>query len=170
MPWQIVTLDHDAQRPHMILTDRKPPGCHMRVYFDKTIEIFLGHEDLFECPVRAIVTPDEIVVVAVRYSMFHVVVLDHILASLDVVHTDRRAALAWMRQGVPEARDRHLEDAEWIDGNVAGPLAVREGWPFDLVDEDILSALRDPALPKVRSVRLEREAERRGLRARVGPE
>jgi len=169
MPWQIVTLDHDAARPHMILTDKRAPGSHMRVYFDKTVEIFLGHEDLFECPVRATITPDEVIVVAVRYSMFHVIVLENILASLDVVHADRKAALAWMRQGMPHDDGRRLEDAKCVDGNVAGPLAVREGWPFDLVDAEIFSALRDPHIPKVRSVLLEREATRRGLRITAEP-
>ena len=166
MPWKIVNLDY-AARPHLHLKDPNAP-IHLRSFFeDQRVEIGLGADDPEDCFVRATVTPDDVVVQAIRFEPVHVQILSSILASLDVEPEERRSALAWMEEQLPSRpADRGVELV--LRGNVDS-FPPPTGWPYDLTDTALLDSLEDrEGTPHTRVSALLREAQRRGLRV-AGP-
>ncbi len=177
MPWKIVNLDYDAERPHMHLADVRSPGMHMRVFLDdRSVEVLVGGgKNIYRSPVQAIVTPTGVEVHAFWFKGLYAKILDHILVSLDVSVEDRQQATSWMRErmdktpgGDPFPPDHFASTSKqpcWI-GNVTGPaksFVQNFGWPFDLNDESLVESLRDPALPEPRRNALFAEARRRGF-------
>jgi hypothetical protein len=156
MPWKIVNLDH-AARPHLHLKDPNAP-IHLRAFFvDQRVEIGLGADDPEDCFVRATVTPDDVVVDAIRFEPLHVQILTSILTSLDVEPGERDAALAWMKD--------QLTTGAALRGNVDA-FPPPTGWPYDLPNEALLESLGDrEGAPHTRISALLREARRRGLAA-----
>lgn len=157
MPWKIVNLDF-ATRPHLHLKDPNQ-DIHMRSFLNEArVEIGLGAEHPEECPVRAVVTEDDVRVDATQFQARHVAILASILASLDVEPGERTAALAWMNAQLP------AREGETLQGNVAS-FPPPAGWPYDLTDAALLESLSDKKdVPHTRLRALTREAERRGLR------
>jgi hypothetical protein len=161
MPWKIVNLDHQCDRPHLHLKDPAQP-IHLRTYFaDGQVEVGLGAESADECPLRAYVSRDSVVVSATRFEPLYVRILASILSSLDVEPAERDEALAWMNDRV---RQRAFDADGWLKGNVAG-FPPPSGWPYELTNDALLESLRDGLdMPSTRRRALEREATRRGLR------
>jgi hypothetical protein len=155
MPWKIVNLDY-AARPHLHLKDPNAP-IHLRAFFEEQrVEIGLGADDPEDCYVRATVTPDDVVVHAVRFEPLHVQILTSILASLDVEPGEREDALAWMQDQLADRRTP-------LRGNVDA-FPPPAGWPYDLTDDALLDSLADrEGAPHTRVSALLREARRRGL-------
>lgn len=162
MPWKIVNLDYAAQ-PHLHLKDPSAP-IHLRTFFaDQRVEIGLGADHPEECFVRATVTPDEVVVRAIRFEPVHVQILSSILASLDVEPDERRDALAWMQAELATAGADRRPGAV-LRGNVES-FPPPAGWPYDLTDDALLESLDDrEGAPHTRVSALLDEARRRGLR------
>jgi len=174
MPWRIVTRDLLAARPHLHLADLRPPGFHMRTYFDdQSVEILLGGgKNIYRSNIQAIVQKDNVIAVrATWFNAFHINVLDHIFVSLDVPREARDAGLAWMRkrradrpdddQGNPAGMD---DTRRWFGNETLSTKLVENfGWPFELTDEALMAALDDPAKSKPRGNVLFAEARRRGL-------
>ncbi|HEY8090338.1 MAG TPA: hypothetical protein VIF09_20895 [Polyangiaceae bacterium] len=163
MPWKIVNLDFAGERPHLHIKDPGNP-IHLRSYFvEKQVEIGLGAEEPDGCFVRATVSPDAVVVEAIRFEPLHVQILSTILASLDVEPHERDAALAWMKERLSR---RAFDPDGWLPGNVTS-FPAPTGWPYDLTEEALVDSLRDPsAMPSTRRKALLREASRRGTRVR----
>jgi hypothetical protein len=161
MPWKIVNLDYECDRPHLHMKDPGQP-IHLRAYLaDELVEIALGADDPEECSVRATVSPDDVEVAATRFEPLHVKILSSILGSLDVEPAERDAALAWMNERL--ARRAFRPDG-WLEGNVDA-FPAPGGWPYDLTDAALLDSIRDPTeIPSARRQALHREARRRGLR------
>jgi hypothetical protein len=158
MPWKIVNLDYAGQA-HLHLKDPNAP-IHLRTFFaDQRVEIGLGGDHPEECYIRATVTPDDVVVQAIRFEPLHVQILSSILISLDVEPGEREAALAWMKD-----RLRGASGQGPFPGNIEA-FPPPAGWPYDLTDEALLESLDDrEGAPQTRLSTLRREAERRGLR------
>jgi hypothetical protein len=96
-------------------------------------------------------------------------VLDNILASIDVPREAREQGLGWMRGRCAEPADDQNNrgigaPSRWF-GNVPAStkLVANFGWPFELTDEELRAAINDPAKPKPRGNALFAEARRRGL-------
>lgn len=161
MPWKIVNLDY-SNRSHLHLKDPNAP-IHLRTFFaDQRVEVGLGSDDPEDCFVRATVTPDDVVVRAIRFEPLHVRILDSILTSLDVEPAERDAALQWMNDRV-RARGAGAERGPMLEGNVTA-FPPPTGWPYDLTDEALVDSLRDrEGAPHTRVSALVREAKRRGL-------
>ncbi len=170
MPWKIVNLDYAGDRPHLHIKDPNAP-IHLRSYFDdRHVEIGLGDDEPEGCFVRAVVSPDNVVVNATKFEPVHVQILASIFASLDVEPEERDEALAWMKGVMAAERSRK----GFLSGNVES-FPPPTGWPYDLTDAALLDSIRDnEAIPSTRSRALEREAKRRGLRGETknarGPE
>jgi hypothetical protein len=160
MPWKIVHLDYASPEPHLHLKDPSA-AIHLRSYFSEPrVQILLGAEDAEECFVRALVTPENVVVEATRFQAAHVQILASIFASLDVEPGERASALAWMQERLATPRDA----GEMVRGNVDA-FPPPSGWPYDLSDETLLESLDDrEGAPHTRIQALLREAQRRGLR------
>ena len=158
MPWKIVNLDY-ATRPHLHIKDPGAP-IHLRTFFaDQRVEIGIGSDEPDDCPVRATVTPDDVVVQAVEFEPVHIQILSSILTSLDVDPDDREDALEWMRDALVDAG----RDARVVRGNVDS-FPPPTGWPYDLTDDALLESLDDrDGAPSTRINALLREARRRGL-------
>ncbi len=173
MPWKIVNLDYAGDRPHLHIQDPSQP-IHLRAFFGGgLVEIGLGADDPDDCPVRARVSPDAVVVEATRFEPLHVRILSSILASLDVEPQERDDALSWMHERVARARVAPHEGGV-LPGNVES-FPPPSGWPYDLTDAALRDSLRDSeSLPSTRARALHREARRRGLESgpppRSGPE
>jgi hypothetical protein len=165
MPWKIVNLDHACDRPHLHLKDPAQP-IHLRSYFaDGQVEVGLGSEDPDDCPVRAFVSRDTVVVSATRFEPLNVRILASILGSLDVEPDERDAALAWMNDRIHQKR---FDADGWLPGNVES-FPPPSGWPYDLTDDALRDSLRDSVdMPSTRRRALDREARRRGLRGPGG--
>ena len=99
MPWKIVNLDYNASGsigPHLHLKDPSSP-IHLRSYFtEPRVEIALGADDPEDCFVRAVVTPDDVLVNATKFEPLHLQILTSILGSLDVEPGERDDALGWV--------------------------------------------------------------------------
>ncbi len=176
MPWKIVNLDYDAKRPHLHQADIRPPGVHMRIFFDDhSVEVLVGGgKNIYRSPVQAIVTPTSIDVRAFWFNALYVKIVDHVLVSVDVSVTDRLQALGWMYERMakkPEGEqyvsEHYTRDdgASWV-GNVTGSaksFVENFGWPFELSDVALAESIRDPAQPRPRRNALFAEARRRGL-------
>ncbi|MBX3232087.1 MAG: hypothetical protein KIT84_19770 [Labilithrix sp.] len=162
MPWKIVNLDYQASRPHLHLKDPNAP-IHLRSYFaESRVEIGLGADDPEDCFVRALVTPDDVLVKATKFEPLHVQILGSILSSLDVEPGERDAALGWM-QDLLRDRQAVREPGGMLRGNVES-FPAPTGWPYDLTDEALLESLDDrEGTPHTRRNALLREAQRRGL-------
>jgi hypothetical protein len=161
MPWKIVNLDSTGERPHLHMKDPGQP-IHLRAYLTEgRVEIALGADEPEECPVRATVSPDAVVVAATSFEPLHVKILSSILGSLDVEPEERDEALGWMNERVAR---RALRPDGWLEGNVAA-FPAPSGWPYDLTDDALIDSIRDPTeIPSARRQALHREARRRGLR------
>ena len=161
MPWKIVNLDYECDRPHLHMKDPGQP-IHLRAYLaEEQVEIALGADEPDGCPVRATVSPDAVKVEATRFEPLHVKILSSILGSLDVEPRERDDALAWMHDRI--ARRAFGPDG-WLEGNV-GAFPAPSGWPYDLTDAALVDSIRDPTeIPSARRQALHREARRRGLR------
>jgi hypothetical protein len=161
MPWKIVNLDYECDRPHLHMKDPAQP-IHLRAYLaEELVEIALGADDPDDCSVRATVSPEDVEVAATRFEPLHVKILSSILGSLDVEPAEREAALAWMNERL--ARRAFGPDG-WLQGNVDA-FPAPGGWPYELTDAALLDSIRDPTeIPSARRQALHREAKRRGLR------
>lgn len=161
MPWKIVNLDYACDRPHLHMKDPNSP-IHLRSFFqDQEIEIGLGDDEPDFCFVRAKVSPDAVKVDATKFEPLHLQILQSIFASLDVEPEERDQALAWMKER--GSRDRDADG--FLRGNIDA-FPPPTGWPYDLTDAALLDSIRDSdGIPSTRRLALEREAERRGLRA-----
>jgi hypothetical protein len=159
MPWKIVNLDYDCERPHIHLCDPRA-FIHLRTYFgeEKLVEVCLGAAAPDDCYLRALVTPGAVEVSATRFCEEDLRILDSVLASLDVEEESRAHALAWTNGMRPD-------DAGWYTGNaVTLSLQTATSWPRDLTDEALMDALRDTGqIPLVRRQTLAEEAKRRGF-------
>jgi hypothetical protein len=165
MPWKIVNLDYACDRPHLHMKDPNQP-IHLRAYLtDQRVEVSLGADDPEDCPVRAFVSPDDVLVQATKFEPLHVKILESILGSLDVEPRERDDAMDWMHERVER---RAFGPDGWLAGNVAS-FPLPSGWPYDLTDAALLDSIRDSKdIPNARRQALAREARRRGLGAGGG--
>lgn len=159
MPWKIVNLDHDCSRPHLHLKD---PArlIHLRTFFDGEglVEVAVGAESVGECRIRAYVTPADVRVDATEFTLEDLQIIDSVLASLDVVAEDRRAAIEW-------TTGRKVGEGGFYAGNLARFAPVKaSNWPHDLEDDALLEAYKDSArTPGARRNMLWNEIESRRL-------
>lgn len=169
MPWKIVNLDYNASKPHLHLKDPSSP-IHLRSYFtEQRVEIALGADDPEDCFVRAVITPDDVLVDATKFEPLHVQILTSILGSLDVEPGERDDALGWMQDRVRD-RGAAREAGGMLRGNVDA-FPPPTGWPYELTDAALLETLDDrEGTPHTRINALQREAQRRGLRPAPSPQ
>ncbi len=163
MPWKIVNLDYDCQRPHLHMRDPGNP-IHMRTYFGSgEVEIGIGAEHPEECPVRVSVTADDVVSKVTRFQRQHILILKSILMNLDVEGKDLDRSLSWMCRTMVEGPPQE----GWYRGNITAHPAP-QGWPYDLTDAALIDTLKESIRPsrRVSESRLEAiqdEVLRRGL-------
>lgn len=159
MPWKIVNLDYDCDRPHLHMRDPKLP-IHMRVFLDgeKLVEVGIGSEDPDRCHLRAYVYPEDVLVQATHFTLEDLSVLISILASLDVEAETRLGAIAWTNHKTGNGNGV-------FPGNISAFTKPVASWPQDLTDEALVELLGDlERVPMVRRKVVLAEAARRGIR------